>query len=477
MAEKEYISPLTTRYASREMKEIFSPFNKYKTWRKLWVALAEAQQELGLKITNEQISQLKAEISAIDFAKVKAYESLSRHEVMAHIEAYGDACPKAKGIIHLGATSAYVMDNGNLIQMDQGLKLLKGKLVVLIEKLNHLSLKGIDTPCLGFTHFQPAQPTTVGKRSSLWLQDFVTDFNDLEHLMDSFPFLGAKGAIGSQASYMALFKNDHQKVKALDEKITRKMGFTKSYIVSSQTFPRKQEMRILNVLASFAASVHKCATDIRILSHLNEVEEPFREAQVGSSAMPYKRNPITAERACALARFVLSLWNNPAYTASLQWLERTLDDSANRRLAIPEAFLATDSLLSLMGNLIDGLKVFPKMMHTRLEEHLPYLAMEHLLAAATLKGEDRGIIHDKLRKHAFEAGKQKREEGKSSDLLKRIAEDPSIDLSEEEITALLKPENLRGRSREQVIEFLKLEVEPLLEKNLSLKTLLPPLDV
>jgi len=474
---QEYQSPLSTRYASQEMKAIFSPKHKYQVWRKLWIALAEAQKELGLDISDEQINELKNNVNPIDFEKVRTYEAASRHEVMAHIEAYGDQCPQAKGIIHLGATSAYVMDNGDLIQMDEGLKLLKGKLVVVIEKLNHLALKTIDIPCLGFTHFQPAQPTTVGKRVSLWLQDFISDFNDLQHLMASFPFLGVKGATGSQASYMALFEDDQEKVVMLDEKVTEKMGFQKAFFVSGQTFPRKQEMRILNVLASLAASTHKCATDLRLLSHLNEVEEPFRDSQVGSSAMPYKRNPIMAERACALARFVLSLWNNPAYTAALQWLERSLDDSANRRLAIPEAFLAVDSLLNLMGNLIDGLKVFPSMIQTHLDEHLPYLAMEYILVGAILKGKERHAVHEKLRQHAFAAGKRKREEGKPSDLLKRIAQDQDIGLSEDEIASLLKPENLTGRSKQQVIEFLKLEVQPLLDKNLNMKITLPTLEI
>jgi adenylosuccinate lyase len=465
----EYQSPLTVRYASSEMKIIFSPQHKYETWRKLWIALAEAQQELGLKISDEQIAELKKNVSKIDFDAVRIFEKESRHEVMAHIRAYGTVCPNAKGILHIGATSAYVMDNGDLIQMKEGLELLKGKLIYVIEKLNHLALKNVDIPCLGFTHFQPAQPTTVGKRVALWLQDFVTDFYDLFHLMGTFPFLGVKGATGSQVSYMALFENDQEKVVELDEKVTKKMGFQKAYYVSGQTFPRKQELRILNVLASLASSVHKCATDLRLLSHLNEFEEPFGESQVGSSAMPYKRNPIMAERACALARFVLSLWNNPAYTASLQWLERSLDDSANRRIAIPEAFLAADSLLNLMGNLIEGLKIFPSMMTAHLQEHLPYLAMEHVLAAAVLKGKDRGVVHEKLRQHAFEAGKYKREHGRPSDLLARMAADLEIGLSETELASLFKAEGLTGRSKQQVIEFLKLEVQPLLEQNLSLK--------
>lgn len=473
----EYQSPLSSRYASQEMKEIFSPQHKYQTWRRLWVALAEAQKELGLQITEEQIAELKSKVTIIDFEKIRMYEAETRHEVTAHIRAYGDICPKARGIIHLGATSAYVMDNGDLIQIDEALKLIKIKLIIVLEKLNHLALKNIHIPCLGFTHFQPAQPTTIGKRISLWLQDFVTDFKDLEHLLCSFPFLGVKGATGSQASYMTLFENNQEKVVELDEKVTTKMGFQQVYFVSGQTFPRKQEMRVLNVLASLAASTHKCATDLRLLSHLNELEEPFQNTQIGSSAMPYKRNPVMAERACALARFILSLWNNPAYTASLQWLERSLDDSANRRIVIPEAFLAADSLLTLMGHLTHGLTFFPSTIKIHLEEHLPYLAMEHILAAAVLKGKERGIVHEKLRKHAFFANKQKKENGKPSDLIKRIADDQEIGLSEEEISLLLKPEDLAGRSKQQVIEFLKLEVEPILDANFTLNTTLPNLEI
>lgn len=473
----EYQSPLSSRYASQEMKRIFSPQHKYQTWRKLWVALAEAQQELGINITNEQISELKKEINHIDFDQVRSYEKQTRHEVIAHLRTYGDACPKARGILHLGATSAYVIDNGDLIQMKEALTLTQGRCLFILEKLHLLALKTIDTPCLGFTHFQPAQPTTMGKRVTLWLQDFITDFKDLTHLMNSFPFLGAKGASGSQASYMTLFKNDEKKVVELDEKITTKMGFKQTYLISSQTFPRKQDMRAVHVLASLAASIHKCATDLRLLAHLNEVKEPFQETQVGSSAMPYKQNPILAERSCALARFVLSLWNNPAYTASLQWLERSLDDSANRRITIPEAFLAIDSALNLMGNLISEIKLFPNKMQTHLDEHLPDLVTEQILLAASLKGKERGVIHEKLRQHALAATEEKTEKDLPSDLLKRIANDSEIGLSKKEIDHLLDPSQLIGRSKQQVIEFLKLEVQPLLEKNLNLKTPPPPIEI
>ncbi len=472
-----YESPLTSRYASKEMKELFSPITKYRVWRKLWVALAEAEKELGIGISDEQIRELKAHIDQVDFSVVKRYEKESRHEVMAHINAYGDQCPRAKGIIHLGATSSYVMDNGDLIQLKSALELIRGKLILLIEKLNHLALEEVETPCMGYTHFQPAQATTVGKRCALWLQDFLFDFNDLEALLNSFPFLGAKGAIGTQTSFLALFEGDQKKVVELDKLVTQKMGFSHSFIVASQTFPRKQELRLLSVLAGVAASSHKCATDLRLLSHLCEVEEPFRESQVGSSAMPYKRNPILSERVCGLSRFITSLWNNASSNASLQWLERSLDDSANRRLTLPEACLATDSVLNLMCHIIDGLQLFPKVMETNLQEHLPYVAMEMLMAAAVLKGKDRQKVHERLRLLCFEAAKMKKETGKKPELLQKIADDPEIGLSREEIDAFLKDQNLIGRSREQVVEFLKLEVSPLLEKNLNQKTTIPSIEL
>ncbi|MEM7175509.1 MAG: adenylosuccinate lyase [Chlamydiota bacterium] len=472
-----YESPLSCRYASSEMKTLFSPQYKYQTWRRLWIALAEAEQELGIAISDAQIAELKAHLDDIDFAAVRRYEKLNRHEVMAHIQAYGDLCPLAKGIIHLGATSAYVMDNADLIQMKAALRLIEGKLLTSIVSLRSFALRTCNTPCLSFTHFQPAQPTTVGKRATLWLQDFVTDFQDLQHLAESFPFLGVKGATGSQASYMTLFGKDQAKVIALDEKVTAKMGFTKTFFVSGQTFPRKQEMRVLNVLASIAASVHKCATDLRLLSHLHEVEEPFKDTQIGSSAMPYKKNPIMAERACALARFILSLWNNPAYTASLQWLERSLDDSANRRIAIPEAFLATDSILILIGTLIEGLTVFPKMTQAHLDRELPYLAMEPILALATLKGQQRGKVHERLRQHARTAKKQLQEGTGPINLLQRISADPEINLSENELENLFKRENFTGRSQEQVKIFLKKEVDPLLSNYALRAKKLPTVDV
>ncbi|NGX51345.1 MAG: Adenylosuccinate lyase [Chlamydiae bacterium] len=469
-----YESPLNTRYASREMKEIFSAHFKYKTWRRLWVALAEAERELGLNITKAQIEELKAKQNAIDFERVLKYERESRHEVMAHIDAYGDDCPNARGVIHLGATSSYVMDNGDLVQFQAALKLLRGKLILLIEKLNHLALKEAGTPCLGYTHFQPAQATTFGKRLSLYLQDFLTDFKDLLYLMDDFPFLGAKGAIGTQGSFLALFEGDHKKVIALDDRVTEKMGFTKSFIITSQTFPRKQELRIMSCLAGIASSAHKCATDLRLLSHLGEVEEPFGKSQVGSSAMPYKRNPIFSERVCGLSRFIINLWHNASDNASLQWLERSLDDSSNRRLSMPEAFLATDSVLNLFYSIIDGLKVYPKLMDAHLQEHLPYISIELLLAAAVLQGKDRQKTHEELKVLSFEAMKEKRETGRAPDLLKTLLD--ALGLNENALSDQLKPEKLTGRAKQQVIEFLKIEVEPILEKHLTFSTTIPDIE-
>ena len=469
-----YETPLTTRYASPEMKEVFSSVFKYRTWRSLWVALAEAEMELGLPITKEQVEEMRSNVNAIDFDKVRTYEKQTRHEVMAHLHAFGDTCPNARGIIHMGATSSYVMDNGDLIALKTAMGLLRGKLTLLIEKLNHLALKEADTPCLGYTHFQPAQATTLGKRTCLWLQDFLTDFKDLLTIEDDFPFLGCKGAIGTQGSFLALFEGDHKKVIALDDKITQKMGFKRSYLICSQTFPRKQEQRLLSLLAGIGASAHKCATDLRLLSHLGEVEEPFNSTQVGSSAMPYKRNPIFSERVCGLARFITNLWHNGADNASLQWLERSLDDSSNRRMTIPEAFLAADSVVNLLYTIFSGLKVYPKVMEANLQEHLPYISIETILAAAVLKGKDRQETHETLRKTAFEASQTKKETGKAPELLKKLL--GAVELSESEMSDLLQVKNLTGRSREQVIEFLKLEVQPILEKHLDMDTLIPSVE-
>ena len=471
----QYESPLSTRYASQEMQKIFSPHFKYQTWRKLWVALAKSEKELGLPISDNQIAEMEAQTDNIDFEKVRFYEKETRHEVMAHIYAYGEVCPLAKGIIHLGATSAYVMDNGDLVQLLSGVTLIKERLILLIEKLNHLALKHAGTPCLAYTHFQPAQATTFGKRVSLYLQDFLTDFKDLLYLLEDFPFLGAKGAIGTQASFLALFEGDEEKVISLDKKITEEMGFTKSYSISSQTFPRKQELRILSLLAGIASSAHKCATDLRLLAHLGELEESFGQNQVGSSAMPHKRNPILSERVCGLSRFITNLWHNAADNASQQWLERSLDDSSNRRLTLPEAFLSTDAVLVLLYTILDSLTLYPKLMETHLQEHLPYISIEVLLAKAVLKGKDRQQTHEHLKQLSFEALESKRTTGHTPDLLSKMLEE--MELSTDEVSEDLKLENLTGRAKQQVIEFLKGEVEPLLEKHLVEEKPMPKLEV
>lgn len=456
-----YQTPLSTRYASKEMKHLFSSQFKYSTWRKLWAALAKAQKNLGLPISSAQVAELEKNIDNIDFAVAAKYEKESRHEVMAHIYAYGDECPAAKPIIHLGATSSYVMDNTDLIQMKQGLKLLKSKLVIVIEQLNHFALKHAGERCLAYTHLQPAQPTTVGKRAALWLQDLATDFNDLQKLFEDFPFLGVKGATGSQAAFLALFHGDHDKVIALDQAIATEMGFPNTYVIASQTYPRKLDMRVLSVLAGLGASAHKFGNDMRLLAHMNEIDEPFESKQIGSSAMPYKRNPMKSERICSLARYLISQWENPAYTASLQWLERTLDDSANRRMSIAESFLTADSILTLISSVLAGITVNSKVVEKNLLKHLPFMATEMILMEAVHKGKDRQEVHEKLRVHSHAASALIKE-GEESDLLERIANDSSIDLSKEEIDTLLQTKNFVGRSKEQTIEFLKKEIAPLL---------------
>jgi adenylosuccinate lyase len=470
-----YESPLKGRYASPEMNEVFSSRFKYRNWRKLWVALAEAQKELGLSITQDQIDEMKANIDQINFDEILTFEKETRHEVMAHILSFGKAAPSAKGIIHMGATSSYVMDNGDLISLKAALKLIKGKLALLIEKLNHLSLKEKETPCIGYTHLQVAQATTFGKRVCLYLQDFLTDFKDLLHLLNDFPFLGCKGAIGTQNSFLSLFDGDHQKVIKLDDLITKKMGFNRSFLICSQTYPRKQEQRVLSLLSSISSSAYKCAGDIRLLSSFGEVEEPFKEkSQVGSSAMPYKRNPIYSERVCGLSRFVKNIAHTGADNASEQWLERSLDDSSNRRLCIPEAFLGVDSVLNLLYTIISGLKVFPKVMEARLNEHLPYISTETILAAAVLKRHDRQEAHEKIRKKTFEASLQKKETGKAPEFLQSLLE--TFDLKKEDLSSFLELKNLTGRAKEQTVEFLKLEVEPILEEHLDLDTLIPSVE-
>lgn len=459
-----YESPLNSRYASREMKYIFSPDCKFRTWRKLWIALAESEQELGLPITDEQIAELKAHADDINYEVAEAREKLVRHDVMSHVYAYGVQCPKAKGIIHWGATSCYVGDNTDVILMTEGLKLVRKKLVNLIDKLAKFADQYKNLPCLAFTHFQPAQPTTVGKRAALWLMDVMMDLSTLEFQISQMRLLGSKGTTGTQASFMELFEGDEEKVKALDRKIAEKMGFQSCFPVSGQTYPRKLDSQVMNTLAGIAQSAHKFSNDLRLLQHLKEIEEPFEKNQIGSSAMAYKRNPMRSERIASLSRYVIADAVNPAITASTQWFERTLDDSANKRISIPEAFLAVDAILELYINVVSGLVVYPKMIEKHLRDELPFMATENILMSAVKKGGDRQELHERIRQHSMEAGKVVKVEGKPNDLPERIAADPAFGLTAEEIRAELVPENFVGRAGTQVTEFLEGEVRPALEK-------------
>ena len=456
----KYSSPLSSRYASKEMLALFSDNSRYQTFRRLWVALAESEMELGLKITKEQIDELKANIENIDFEAVARKEKEIRHDVMAHVYAYGLVCPKAKGIIHLGATSCYVTDNADIIIMKQGLELLRNKLQAAISALAQFARQDRALPTLGFTHFQPAQPTTVGKRACLWLQDFLSDLNDLEYVLGGMRLLGNKGTTGTQASFMELFDNDGQKVKLLEEKIARKMGFEKVFPVSGQTYPRKEDSRVLNVLSGIAQSAYRFAGDLRLLQNLREVEEPFEKSQVGSSAMAYKRNPMRSERICSLARYVISDALNPALTASTQWLERTLDDSANRRIAVAEAFLATDAILKIVINIAGGMVVYPKVIEKRLNENLPFIATENILMEGVRRGGDRQELHERIRVHSMEAARVIKEEGGNCDLISRIAGDSAFKMSEADIKGVMKAENYIGRAPQQVDEFLDDCVQP-----------------
>ena len=454
----KYSSPLSSRYASKEMLALFSDNSRYQTFRRLWVALAESEMELGLKITKEQIDELKANIENIDFEAVARKEKEIRHDVMAHVYAYGLVCPKAKGIIHLGATSCYVTDNADIIK--QGLELLRNKLQAAISALAQFARQYRALPTLGFTHFQPAQPTTVGKRACLWLQDFLSDLNDLEYVLGGMRLLGNKGTTGTQASFMELFDNDGQKVKLLEEKIARKMGFEKVFPVSGQTYPRKEDSRVLNVLSGIAQSAYRFAGDLRLLQNLREVEEPFEKSQVGSSAMAYKRNPMRSARICSLARYVISDALNPALTASTQWLERTLDDSANRRIAVAEAFLATDAILKIVINIAGGMVVYPKVIEKRLNENLPFIATENILMEGVRRGGDRQELHERIRVHSMEAARVIKEEGGNCDLISRIAGDSAFKMSEADIKGVMKAENYIGRAPQQVDEFLDDCVQP-----------------
>jgi adenylosuccinate lyase len=465
---KEYQNPLISRYASKEMSYIFSEDYKFSTWRKLWVALAESEMELGLNITREQIEELKSHIYDINYEDAEKREKETRHDVMSHVHAYGLQCPKAKPIIHLGATSAYVGDNTDVIQMAEALKLIRKKVLNVIKNLAGFAEKYKNMPALGFTHFQPAQLTTVGKRSCLWLQDFLMDMEELEFQISRLRLRGVKGTTGTQASFMALFNGDHGKIKELDRRVTEKMGFEKSFAVTGQTYSRKLDSQVLNVLMQVAESAHKFSNDIRLLQSLKEVEEPFEKNQIGSSAMAYKRNPMRCERIAALARFVMVNSLNPAMTAANQWFERTLDDSANKRLAIPQAFLAVDSILNIMINVTNGLVVYEKMIQRHIADELPFMATENILMEAVKIGGDRQELHEKIRQYSIEAGRRVKEEGLDNNLISLIEKDDSFKLDKSRMQELLDARNFIGRAPEQVDEFLGEHVYPLLKANENL---------
>ncbi len=468
MSTDRYNSPLSERYASREMQYLFSPDMKFRTWRKLWIALAETEKELGLPITEEQIAELKAHAGDINYDVAKAREKEVRHDVMSHVYAYGVQCPKAKGIIHLGATSCYVGDNTDIIIMTEAIKLVKKKLVNVISALASFAERYKELPTLAFTHFQPAQPTTVGKRASLWMQEFCLDLEDLDHVLSSMKLLGSKGTTGTQASFLELFNGDHSAVERIDPMIAEKMGFAQCCPVSGQTYSRKVDTRVANVLAGIAASAHKMSNDIRLLQHLKEVEEPFEKSQIGSSAMAYKRNPMRSERIASLSRYVMIDALNPAITSAAQWFERTLDDSANKRLSIPEGFLATDGILDLCLNVVDGLVVYPKVIEKRLRSELPFMATENIMMDAVKAGGDRQELHEKIRTLSMEAGRTVKEKGEENNLLELIAADPSFNLTLEDLEKTMDPVKYIGRSKEQVEAFLHDVVGPILEENKEL---------
>lgn len=461
----KYVSPLSERYASKQMQYIFSPDKKFKTWRKLWIALAETERELGLEqITQEMIDELKAHQDDINFAEAKEREKIVRHDVMSHVYAYGLQCPKAKGIIHLGATSCYVGDNTDIIVMTEALKLVRVKLVNVMNELSKFAMEYKDMPTLAFTHFQPAQPTTVGKRATLWLHEFYLDYLDLCYVIDSMKLLGCKGTTGTQASFVELFSGDDEKIKKLDNMIAQKMGFNDCYPVSGQTYSRKIDTRVLNVLAGIAQSAHKFSNDIRLLQHLKEIEEPFEKTQIGSSAMAYKRNPMRSERIASLSNFVMSNVMNPMLVASTQWFERTLDDSANKRLSVPEGFLAIDGILDLCLNVVDGLVVYPKVIEKRLMAELPFMATENIMMDAVKMGGDRQELHERIRELSMEAGRQVKVEGKENNLLDLIVEDPMFNLTREELEKTMDPTKYVGRCPQQVVEFVEECISPILEE-------------
>ena len=468
MSTDRYVSPLSERYASKEMQYIFSPDMKFRTWRKLWIALAETEKELGLNITDEQIEELKAHAKDINYDVAKERERLVRHDVMSHVYAYGVQCPKAKGIIHLGATSCYVGDNTDIIVMTEALKLVKKKLVNVLAELAKFADQYKNQPTLAFTHFQPAQPTTVGKRATLWMQEFCLDLEDLDYVLGSMKLLGSKGTTGTQASFLELFDGDQETIDKIDPMIAKKMGFKECYPVSGQTYSRKVDTRVINVLAGIAASAHKFSNDIRLLQHLKEVEEPFEKTQIGSSAMAYKRNPMRSERIASLSRYVMVDALNPAITSATQWFERTLDDSANKRLSVPEGFLAIDGILDLCLNVVDGLVVYPKVIEKHMMAELPFMATENIMMDAVKAGGDRQELHERIRVLSMEAGKHVKEEGKENNLLELIAADPAFNMTLEELQKSMEPSRYVGRAPRQVDNFLKNVVNPILEENKEL---------
>ena len=463
MSTDRYVSPLSERYASKEMQYIFSPDMKFRTWRRLWIALAETEKELGLPITQEQIDELKAHKDDINYDVAKERERQVRHDVMSHVYAYGVQCPKAKGIIHLGATSCYVGDNTDIIVMTEALKLVKKKLVNVIAELAKFAEKYKDLPTLAFTHFQPAQPTTVGKRATLWMQEFMLDLEDLNYVLSTMKLLGSKGTTGTQASFLELFDGDQETIDKIDPMIAEKMGFKQCYPVSGQTYSRKVDTRVVNILAGIAASAHKFSNDIRLLQHLKEVEEPFEKSQIGSSAMAYKRNPMRSERIASLSRYVMVDALNPAITSATQWFERTLDDSANKRLSIPEGFLAIDGILDLCLNVVDGLVVYPKVIEKHMMAELPFMATENIMMDAVKAGGDRQELHERIRELSMEAGRTVKVEGKDNDLLERIAADPAFNLTIEELRKSMEPSRYVGRAKEQTVTFIEKTVQPVLD--------------
>ena len=478
MVKDTYESPLSARYASKEMKYIFSPDKKFRTWRKLWIALAESEKELGLPITQEQIEELKAHADDINYEVAQEREKIVRHDVMSHVYAYGVQCPNAKGIIHLGATSCYVGDNTDIIIMTEGLKLIRNKLITVIRNLSKFADEYKALPTLAFTHFQPAQPTTVGKRATLWLQELLMDLEDVEYQLSKAKLLGSKGTTGTQASFLELFDGDHEKCKMLDHKIAEKMGYKACFPVSGQTYSRKLDSQFLNVLAGIAQSAAKFSNDIRLLQHLKEVEEPFEKNQIGSSAMAYKRNPMRSERIGSLSRYVMVDVLNGYFTTATQWFERTLDDSANKRLSVPEAFLAVDGILSLYANVADGLVVYPKVIEQRLRKELPFMATENIMMDAVKKrGADRQQLHEKIREHSMAASRVVKVEGGENDLLERIAADEAFGVTLEELEKILKPENYTGRAKEQTEDFLNECIKPVLEKYADVESDKPEINV